>query len=49
MCESKISKLLQYNTNKSKQMGWEGIEPSTNRLKAGCSTTELPTRRLRAY
>ncbi len=24
-------------------LGWEGFEPSTSRLKAGCSTTELPT------
>ena len=29
-------------------MGLEGIEPSTNRLKAGCSTTELQTLSLKA-
>ncbi len=29
--------------NERGMLGWEGFEPSTSRLKAGCSTTELPT------
>gem|GEM_PF-3357817 len=27
-----------------KILGWVGFEPTTSRLKAECSTTELPTR-----
>ncbi len=27
------------------EVGWEGLEPSTNALKGRCSTIELPTRR----
>ena len=26
------------------EVGWEGLEPSTNALKGRCSTIELPTR-----
>ena len=29
------------------EMGWEGLEPSTNTLKGYCSTIELPTRSAR--
>ena len=28
----------------SREVGWEGLEPSTNALKGRCSTIELPTR-----
>lgn len=29
---------------KNKILGWVGFEPTTSRLKAECSTPELPTR-----
>ncbi len=29
----------------SKEVGWVGLEPTTNALKGRCSTIELPTRR----
>ena len=29
-------------------LGWVGLEPTTNALKGRCSTIELPTRKLRS-
>ena len=29
-------------------LGWVGLEPTTNRLKADCSSAELPTQRSQA-